>query len=54
MDRFPTMSSTLDFVEKLVSEESVFCLPGEVSYIEFFYINGKIKIDFGFNVQIIS
>ncbi|KAG8306425.1 hypothetical protein J6590_047834 [Homalodisca vitripennis] len=29
MNQFPTMTSTLDFVEKLVSEESVFCLPGE-------------------------
>ncbi|XP_054283349.1 tyrosine aminotransferase-like [Macrosteles quadrilineatus] len=27
--QFPLISSTLEFVEKLVSEESVFCLPGE-------------------------
>merc|ERR1712123_567473 len=29
MSRFPTISNDLQFVEKLVSEESVFCLPGK-------------------------
>merc|ERR1719495_660860 len=29
MTRFPGISSDLQFVERLVSEESVFCLPGK-------------------------
>merc|ERR1719507_101357 len=29
MERFPQFTSDLDFIEKLVSEESVYCLPGK-------------------------
>ena len=29
MERFPQFKSDLDFIEKLVSEESVYCLPGK-------------------------
>lgn len=31
MASFPGLKNDLDFVERLISEESVFCLPGKVS-----------------------
>ena len=31
LSKFPHISSTVEFMEKLMSEESVFILPGEVS-----------------------
>jgi tyrosine aminotransferase len=33
LPNFPDFSSELKFVEQLVTEESVFCLPGQVSVI---------------------
>lgn len=32
MAMFPQFKSELQFVERMVSEQSVFCLPGQVSY----------------------
>lgn len=32
MRQFPDFTTELDFVTQLVNEESVFCLPGSVSY----------------------
>ena len=40
MKCFPTLKSDLDFTVNLVSEQSVFCLPGKVSN---FYINKFLK-----------
>jgi len=31
LSKFPHINSTVEFMEKLMSEESVFILPGEVS-----------------------
>ena len=30
LERYPLLTSTVDFMEQLMSEQSVFCLPGEV------------------------
>lgn len=37
---FPEFKNDLQFVERMVSEQSVFCLPGRVSFIRFFFIKG--------------
>ena len=31
LEKFPEFSNDLEFVERLVTEQSVFCLPGKVS-----------------------
>ena len=30
LDQYPSLTSAVDFMEQLMSEQSVFCLPGEV------------------------
>jgi tyrosine aminotransferase len=32
LQRFPQFPTEIQFVEQLVTEESVFCLPGKVSF----------------------
>lgn len=33
MSRFPAFENDLEFVKEMVTEESVFCLPGQVSLL---------------------
>lgn len=42
---FPEFKNELQFVERMVSEQSVFCLPGQVSYDIFIYI-ANINLSF--------
>ena len=38
LDRFPAFENDLQFVERMVTEESVFCLPGRVSSFNSIFI----------------
>lgn len=41
LDHFPEFQTTLDFVSKLMEEESVFCLPGDVSSFSLVFLTFK-------------
>ena len=48
LDKFPHISTAVDFMEKLMLEESVYILPGEVSNITLLSAKGIIRIINGF------
>lgn len=41
---FPEFKNDLQFVERMVSEQSVFCLPGRVSFIRFFLLKVVLNL----------
>jgi aspartate/methionine/tyrosine aminotransferase len=54
LQRFPQFPTEIQFVEQLVTEESVFCLPGKVCYIDSKLFSSYFNFLCGFPLKIVD